>query len=117
MALGKSTTVVLNNGRNISGAIESVRTVGQEELTSSERARDEFILLVLRGERDARESPFFHYLWLSPPEMEARSSGFYTLSLAPSISQLLNDSQKGVIRAMLDDDVPIVIVHGKHLSA
>ena len=112
VALGKTTEIVLNNGRSISGAIESVRTIGREELTTSERARDEYILQALRGERTTQESPFIHYLWFSPPKMATQAPSFYTISLSSSIASSLNESQKGVIKAMLDDSVPLVIAHG-----
>ncbi|KAF7980215.1 hypothetical protein HWV62_39321 [Athelia sp. TMB] len=111
-ALGKTTEIVLNNGRSISGAIESVRTIGREDLTTSERARDEYILLALRGERTTQESPFIEYLWFSPPKMEIQAPSLYTISMSPSIASSLNESQKGVIKAMLDDSVPLVIAHG-----
>jgi regulator of nonsense transcripts 1 len=44
-AQGKATTIQLQRGK-LSGTIQRVRIMGREELTGSERARDEFILLV-----------------------------------------------------------------------
>ena len=108
-AIGKTTTIQLQTGK-LSGTVERVRIVGREEPTGSERARDEFILLVLRGERTLDE-PFIHFLWFPPPEDLPRPIPARGIMKYPSIERL-NESQREVVGAMLSDQMPLVIAHG-----
>ncbi|KAJ7305408.1 hypothetical protein DFH08DRAFT_976336 [Mycena albidolilacea] len=43
-------------GTALTGKLAAVRVVGKEELTNAEKARDEFILLALRGELQREEA-------------------------------------------------------------
>ncbi|KAL1940365.1 hypothetical protein VTO73DRAFT_8937 [Trametes versicolor] len=111
-AEGKQTGVKVAGG-NFRGKIERIRVVGREELTSSEIARDEFILLLLQGTLPSLvDSPFIRMLWF-PTEKAPRG---YRLSsippLGPQFAQL-NPSQNQVVAAMLAQDEPLVVVHGK----
>lgn len=111
-AHGKQTRITLQG--HISGTIESVRIVGREELTQSERARDEFVLLVLREERNPRESSFIEYLWFSPPAIISKDQGISAMvPLVDPYIRGLNDSQRGVVGSMLHEDIPLIIAHGK----
>ena len=110
-AQGKATTIQLQQ-RNLSGTIERVRIVGREELTGSERARNEFILLVLRGERTLDESHFVRLLWfpLIPTHLPKASK----IVASPHLmTKTLNQSQRSVVEAMITDQIPLVIAHGK----
>lgn len=120
-AEGKRTGVVVS-GANFRGEIERIRTVGREEPTLAERARDEFILLLLRGEIPSLvQSPFVQALWF-PAGTPGRGRGgdlrdeVYDdgYGRSPSFAAL-NPSQKEVVRAMWSDDEPLVVVHGAFL--
>ncbi|KAM5545226.1 hypothetical protein V8D89_001337 [Ganoderma adspersum] len=129
-AEGKRTGVVVSGGNGFRGEIERIRTVGREEPTLAERARDEFILLLLRGELPSLvQSPFVRALWF--PEAAAAAAGRgralagreggddgdedggygWTASYAD-----LNAAQKEVVRAMWADGEPLVVVHGASLA-
>jgi hypothetical protein len=110
-AEGKATTIQLQRG-TLSGTIKRVRIMGREEFTASERARDEFILLVLRGERTLDDSLFIRLLWFPPLPNLPKTSNESAISTR-YISKGLNDSQHGVIGAMLDVQIPLVIAHGQ----
>ena len=128
-AEGKRTGVVVpgGNGR-IRGEIERIRTVGREEPTLAERARDEFILRLLRGELPSLvQSPFVRALWFpegslggerrggagtgreGSDEGEQDNDAEYEGSMSFAG---LNAAQKEVVRAMWADDEPLVVVHG-----
>jgi regulator of nonsense transcripts 1 len=111
-AKGKTTTVQLHRG-NLSGTVERVRIIGREELTGSERARDEFILLVLRGERSL-DVPFICFLWFPSLKNLPNPKAITIDDMAryPSAARL-NGSQREVIQAMLSDQNPLVIAHGE----
>ncbi|PIL29510.1 hypothetical protein GSI_08318 [Ganoderma sinense ZZ0214-1] len=127
-AEGKRTGVAVHGG-NFRGDIQSIRTVGREEPTLAERARDEFILRLLRGEvRSLVQSAFVRALWFpeGPPGKGRRTGSYqnqreggddgdedaddeygWSMSFA-----MLNAAQKEVVRAMWSDDEPLVVVHG-----
>lgn len=109
-AVGKTTSIQLHGG-NLSGTVERVRIIGREELTGSERARDEFILLALQGERSL-DIPFICFLWFPSPGNLPKAVAVDGMVNYPSTARL-NDSQRGVIRAMLSDQNPLVIAHGE----
>ena len=94
------------------GIVERVRTIGREELTMSERARDEFVLLVLRGERSMSNSSFVRLLWFPsvtghPPKVTE------VLTSTHLFANALNQSQRSVVAAMHADHLPMVITHGR----
>lgn len=109
-AMGKTTTVQLHKGK-LSGTVERVRIVGRDVLTVSERARDEFVLLVLRGERTL-DAPFLCFLWFPSLGNLPKTASINGIVNYPSAANL-NDSQRGVVAAMLSDLTPLVIAHGK----
>ena len=113
-AHGKTTTIQLRQGK-LHGTVERVRVVGKEEPTGSERARDEFILLVLRGERTLIDSLFIRLLWFPPVAHFSKAIG--VLTPAHLSTNALNESQRGVVGAMHADHLPLVITHGKLYQA
>lgn len=112
-AEGKQTGVKVAGG-NFRGKIERIRVVGREELTSSEIARDEFVLLLLQGTLPSLvESPFIRMLWFPTEKLSPRGHRLSSIPpLGPQFSQL-NPSQNQVVAAMLAQDEPLVVVHGK----
>jgi hypothetical protein len=112
-ACGKTTSIRFRGGAKLSGTLESVRVVGREEPTNSERACDEFVLLVLRGERKLRASRFVRFLWFPT---SAESNQPRTREPPPSRPiQGLNASQNDVVAAMTSSR-PLVVVQGKPKS-
>lgn len=103
-AHGKHTTIGFS-GERLTGTLQSVKVVGRQELTNSERARDEFVLLLLRGERFLRDYPFIQRVWF-PRDNTARVD-------PPLLTEIpgLNDSQLQVVSAMIGPS-PLVVVHG-----
>jgi regulator of nonsense transcripts 1 len=108
-AEGKETTIRAQSATT-SGTFQRVRVVGREDLTNSERARNEFVLLVLRGERTLAESPFVRYIWF-PSEDELQRSPVESTS--HNISEEMNDSQRKVIAAMVSEQTDLIITHGR----
>lgn len=112
-AQGRTTTIGFLGAR-LTGELQSVRVVGRQDLTNTEKARDEFILLVLRGQRSLQESQFIKLLWFPPSGSRRRRKPITVddtkLILIPL--QSLNESQSRVATAMISDR-PIVIAHGK----
>ncbi len=114
-AEGKQTGVAVMGG-NFRGNIERIRIIGREELTSSEIARDEFVLLLFQGIIPSLvDSLYIRMLWFATENASPRghpSCPSAIPPLGPKFSQL-NPSQKQVVAAMLAKDEPLVIVHGK----
>jgi regulator of nonsense transcripts 1 len=52
------TTDIKFKGTALTGKLAAVRAVRKEELTNTEKARDEFILLALRGELQVTDARF-----------------------------------------------------------
>ncbi|KII84122.1 hypothetical protein PLICRDRAFT_32539 [Plicaturopsis crispa FD-325 SS-3] len=110
-AEGKQTVIKLDAGR-LSGAVDTVYMSGREEMTAAERAQDEFVLLVLRGERVIHRSPIVRWVWfpdehaMKPkPQIEAPSAS------TPGM-QNLNESQRLVVAAMTSPRPLLVLTHG-----
>ena len=109
-AEGKRTTIRSYHG-TFSGTAQRIRVVGKEELTISERAREEFILLLLQGHRSLRHSLFTRLLWF-PEEKEYLILGQPKKNSEGWTRPRLNESQDEAVDAIVDEDVPLVIVHG-----
>lgn len=110
-AEGKATTVQLVRGR-ISGTVESVRVIGREEPTNAERARDEFLLRLLRGEISLADSELIQLLWFPTPVVLSRLGAKQRLSSSVFSHLGLNPSQEQVANAMILGAGPLVIAHG-----
>lgn len=103
------TTGIKFTGPRLSGTLTGVRIVGRQELTNSEKARNELILLCLRRQKFLRDSPFIRQLWF--PSRRNRTSA-QTARVIPPLIPSLNLSQSEAVQAMVSG-APLVIVHGK----
>ncbi|RPD58077.1 P-loop containing nucleoside triphosphate hydrolase protein [Lentinus tigrinus ALCF2SS1-7] len=117
-AEGKETGIKIAGG-NLRGGIERIRVIGREELTHSELARDEFILLLLRGHiASLTESPFIRLLWFPPTikSVPQRSpvgwASATELRIPGTAYSMLNASQKEVVHAMWSGHEQLVVAHG-----
>ncbi|KAJ7435910.1 P-loop containing nucleoside triphosphate hydrolase protein [Mycena galericulata] len=95
----------------LTGDLAAVRVVGKQELTNSEKARDEFLLLALRGELKITDGPFIRLLWLSGPEQRGELSAPTTRGTIATRVAGLNASQMRALDRMTSS-MPIVIVQG-----
>ncbi|KAI0915361.1 hypothetical protein AcV5_003854 [Taiwanofungus camphoratus] len=110
-AEGKRTKVQIVRG-HLHGDVETVRVVGREELTNAEQAREEFLLLLLRGEASLDQSLFIRILWF-PSTFASTISARGAYYQSTSFSHFnLNPSQEKVANAMVSDPGALVIAHG-----
>lgn len=91
--------------------MQTVRVVGRQDPTNSERARDEFLLHILQGKKTLRNSTFIRRLWF-PSHRKHRSGNRIQAPPGPLYIPDLNDSQVEAVSAMVSED-PLVIVHGE----
>ncbi|KAJ7648216.1 P-loop containing nucleoside triphosphate hydrolase protein [Mycena polygramma] len=96
----------------LTGELATVRVVGKEELTNSEKARDEFILLALRGELNVTDARFIRLLWFLEPEQRGEITAPAMLQAITTRVHGLNASQTRTVSKMMSN-MPIVIVQGK----
>lgn len=114
-AEGKRTKVQIVRG-HLHGDVETVRVVGREELTNAEQAREEFLLLLLRGEASLDQSLFIRILWF-PSTFASTISARGAYYQSTSFSHFnLNPSQEKVANAMVSDPGALVIAHGNNLQ-
>ncbi|KAF8994638.1 P-loop containing nucleoside triphosphate hydrolase protein, partial [Cyathus striatus] len=112
-AKGKMTTIRPMAKTSFAGTAKSIRVVGREEPTNSEKAQSELLLLLLRGERDLRTSVFTRNLWF--PKWKAikkdltADCGDFGKELLFEIR--LNPSQMRAAEAMVSG-TPLVVTHG-----
>ncbi|TFK29531.1 hypothetical protein FA15DRAFT_582319 [Coprinopsis marcescibilis] len=109
---GKKTTL---GAVQLSGGIASIRVVGRQELTSSERALEHLLLTTLQGLKSFQQSPFIRLFWFPtwkrfkpPPESFRLNSSAYNTVMDVAN---LNVSQKKVIDTLVSSE-RAVIVHG-----
>ncbi|KAJ7576716.1 P-loop containing nucleoside triphosphate hydrolase protein [Mycena floridula] len=107
---GRKTNIKMLNG-GLSGEISSVHVEGIDEPTNSERARDELILLALRGEKVLQDSQPVRLIWFPTPEDMDQPRKSHHLGNRYAGSSNLNDSQKEVVAAMMSESI-LTIVHG-----
>ncbi|KZT04829.1 P-loop containing nucleoside triphosphate hydrolase protein [Laetiporus sulphureus 93-53] len=110
-ASGKTTHIAISRG-TYRGGVESIHVVGREEPTNAERARDEFILCLLRGQAYL-DSRFIDAFWFP------NSRKVYRMGLEELVSNSkrferrnLNPSQTKVADAMISEQEAVVITHG-----
>ncbi|KAF8962214.1 P-loop containing nucleoside triphosphate hydrolase protein [Flammula alnicola] len=112
---GKQTTIRMHGKNHNLGEIQSIRVVGRQELTNPEKAREEFLHLLLTGRKNLRDSPFIRTLWF--PKWKATNCPFRTVALdlltadRMTAEMKLNESQRHVVRGMVGD-MPVVVAHG-----
>jgi len=110
---GRSAQVLVNGPVN--GEIVSVSTIGKEDMTYAEIARQEIILYVLQGRTSLLSQPFFQHIWLPHERMFWPKPDGRTLE--PYIyfpGRALNLSQEMAVEKILssDDDNRVVVIHG-----
>ncbi|KAJ7212891.1 P-loop containing nucleoside triphosphate hydrolase protein [Mycena haematopus] len=107
---GRITDIKFDKGP-LTGELAAVRVVGKEELTNSEKARDEFILLALRGEINVTDARFIRLLWFLEPEQRKELAVPETFPAITTPALTLNASQMRTLAKMIST-MPIVIVQG-----
>ncbi|KAE9397707.1 P-loop containing nucleoside triphosphate hydrolase protein [Gymnopus androsaceus JB14] len=117
-AKGKTTHIHFQQGISTSHAIQSVRVIGLDEPTTSEKARDSLLLRVLQDEAKLTDAEFVRFIWFKTEE-DTRRLQQPSVSLHINGSLLephlkhLNASQVGVVAAMVNVNLnPVVVVHG-----
>ncbi|PBK86032.1 P-loop containing nucleoside triphosphate hydrolase protein, partial [Armillaria gallica] len=106
-SLGKQTEIKVSGG--FYGTVASVKVIGREGGTNTEKARDELLLHALQGDCHLQHSKFVRMLWFpNEKDEEDRAS---VAPIAPLLARKLNDSQKNVVSAMLSAR-SLVVVHG-----
>ncbi|KAI0090550.1 P-loop containing nucleoside triphosphate hydrolase protein [Irpex rosettiformis] len=108
-AEGKTTKIQLTQGQYRSD-IKRVVVHGREELTCSENAREEFVLLILQGDIKLTNQLFINLVWF-PSGNSARAERPRQPPTTAAFMKL-NESQKEVAAAMISPSHPIVIAHG-----
>jgi hypothetical protein len=112
-AKGRTTELLSLQGQLV-GTVQSIHVIGREELTMAERARDEYILLILMGERKTQTSPFVRAIWFPAiPRIRQPERQPQRLMLRPS----LNSSQSRVVDAIADPSIPLIVVQGAWSSS
>ncbi|KAK0445637.1 P-loop containing nucleoside triphosphate hydrolase protein, partial [Desarmillaria tabescens] len=91
------------------GTVASVKVIGREGGTNTEKARDELLLHALQGECHLRHSKFVRMLWF-PNDKDAEDY-LAVDPIPPLLAGKLNESQKRVVSAMVSNK-HIVVVHG-----
>jgi len=113
-AKGKTTTIKIHGNQSI-GNLQNVKVIGRQELTNSEKARNEFLFFILTGQKDLRGSTFIQQLWFS--RTDPTSLPFNPVQLDSklvesfALRERLNDSQRDVVRAMVGPKL-LVVAHG-----
>lgn len=104
---GKQTEIKVRGG--FSGKVASVKVIGREGGTNTEKARDELLLRALQGDCHLRHSKFVRMLWF--PNQEDREDHVSVAPIAHPLTGKLNDSQRKVVSAMVSAR-SLVVVHG-----
>ncbi|KAJ7767924.1 P-loop containing nucleoside triphosphate hydrolase protein, partial [Mycena maculata] len=110
-AQGRVTDIKFHSAA-LTGELAAVRVIGKEELTNSEKARDEFILLALCGELKVTDARFIRLLWFLGPEQRRELTAPATLPTIDTRVSGLNASQMRTLAKMISN-MPIVISQGK----
>jgi hypothetical protein len=108
---GRTTELMSLRGR-LDGAVKSIQVVGREDLTVAERARDEYILLLLMNQRCFRTSAFVRTVWFPTAPPSPSGPPQHPITQRPS----LNPSQSQVVDAMMNPIIPLVVVQGRSIS-
>ena len=100
----------------LKGDVSHIRVIGREERTNAEQAQYRLLIRSLTVAR--RIPPFVNIIWF-PENIEGNEhDGETNLSCGDSFHDLKdpNDSQRGIVRAMLSTDPQdsLVIAHGVH---
>jgi hypothetical protein len=110
---GKMTTIAFQGQKHPGNGLRHVKVVGRPDPTNPEKAQNEFILLVMRGTKTLRDSPFIRMVWFphwKPLNIEPIIVNFQDAdSIVTKIG--LNESQRAAVHAMVGA-LPLVVVHG-----
>ncbi|KAK0421900.1 P-loop containing nucleoside triphosphate hydrolase protein, partial [Armillaria borealis] len=104
---GKQTEIKVSGG--FSGTVASMKVIGREGGTNTEKARDELLLHALQGDCHLRHSKFVRMLWF--PNEKDKEDRISVAPIAPLLAGKLNDSQQKVVSAMVSVRSRVV-VHG-----
>ena len=100
--------------RPLRADISRIRVIGREELTNAERAQYRLLLSFLSV--TPHIPPFVNLIWFPRNTQGSMRAGGISPSCgrSPQILKTLNDSQKGIVRAMVSTDPQnsLVIAHG-----
>ena len=100
--------------RPLRAGVSHIRVIGREERTNAEQAQYRLLLRSLSVTRHT--PPFVNLIWFPGNTQDPmRSGGISSLcGRSPQILEALNDSQKGIVRAMVSTDPrdSLVIAHG-----
>lgn len=114
---GRATNIELNN--SLSGPVDTIRVIGQEELTNAERAQYKLLVRILQGDIHLPGiSPFIDVIWFTDEKKILNrgecSMGRRQLDDTPGLDHL-NLSQYEVVVAMCStaEDSALVVVHGE----
>jgi regulator of nonsense transcripts 1 len=112
---GKRTTIAFQDKHP--GQVRHVKVVGRADPTNSEKALNEFILLVTIGAKTLRDSPFIRMIWFpqwKPINEEPIVVGSHDADyIVGKIG--LNESQRDAVHAMVGA-LPLIVVHGAYIS-
>ena len=114
---GKMTTIAFQDQKHPGEGLRHVKVVGRPDPTNPEKAQNEFILLVMKGIKSLRDSPFIRMVWFphwKPLNVEPIVVGFQEAdNIVTKIG--LNESQRAAVHAMVGA-LPLVVVHGAQSS-
>jgi regulator of nonsense transcripts 1 len=111
---GRRTTL---GALNHSGQIQSIRVVGRQDPTNSERLAEFLLLCVLQGKKTFQKSPFIRLFWFPhwktfrPPADSAASREEIVRRVLDSAQ--LNPSQEEVVRKAQTNE-RVLVVHGAY---
>src|SRR5260221_4658988 len=100
--------------RPLRADVSHIRVIGREERTNAEQAQYRLLLSSLSATRHT--PPFVNLVWFPRNAQGSMHAGGISPSCgrSPQILKKLNDSQKGIVRAMVSTDPQdsLVIAHG-----
>lgn len=111
---GRQTSIKV--ARGFTGTLAHVRVIGREQKTNAEKSRDELVLITLQGDAHLLHAFFVALVWFPTPShlVELRPSP--TNDLLGKLSYVrgipLNDSQRGVVLAMISELPKLMTTHG-----
>ena len=114
---GKRTTIAFHDQKHPGKELRHIKVVGRQDLTSPEKAQNEFILLVMQGIRSLRDSPFIRMVWFpqwKPLDVDPILVASEDADLVVNKIQL-NESQRAAVHAMVGAS-PLIVVHGGQSS-
>lgn len=111
---GKRTTIAFHDQKHPGKELRHVKVVGRQDPTNSEKAQNEFLLLVMQGGRTLRGSPFIRMVWFPQWKLLDVDPIIVASQDADLIVNRiqLNESQRAAVHAMVGAS-PLIVVHGE----